>query len=264
MSNKNKFSKFKDVFEQSKSAFEDSKKFSQASKDELKNIEDNDDDDNIKHLHLKDLLKFAIIMVLTYALSDKIVSLIYKLVVRGHIVYNLPYINAIKFFAVGCVFIYVIYKFLNFTYEGRKIFPYLAFIAISGLAISISSFNYVDDNKLVEYRMFIPFEHSWDEVEYVDAQIYKKSVKSRKNMNRTKPKTHIKYLFVFENGKKMNAWSNVSDNLILHEKVLDRNVSIEYNKRDLKQFIIQYETYFKEDMESIVHIFYGKKYKSVD
>lgn len=224
--------------------------------DEVDNV-DNDisDGKEIKYLPLGKFIKFIIIMALVYSLSGPIISSIYNLTIKGHIIYTLPYINAVKFFATACVFMYVIYKFMNFTYEGRKIVPYLLFIAVSGLMVSISSFNYVSEDKLIEYRMFIPFKQQWDEIDYVDTHIYK--VKSQKNK---KPKVRIKYLFVFESGKKMNVWSNVSDNMILHEYILNENLPIHHNDMKLERFIVDYEPEFNGDMESIVYMFYGKQY----
>lgn len=213
-----------------------------------------------KILSFKVLIRYVIAMVLAFFLIEPILSLIYDLILKGQIMYTLFYPIAIKVFAVWAIFVHMMYKYMNFTYEGRKIFPYLVFLAIAGLTVSLTSFNYISEDKIVEYRLFIPFEQKWEDISHVEMDVYRhvnKDGKSSRNPT-------IKYYLVTESGKKISAWSGIKDNLKLHEYLISENIRINYNKRDLDSFIGNYKRDFKKDMPYMICIFYGEGCDELD
>lgn len=213
-----------------------------------------------KMLSFKVLIRYVIAMVFAFFLVEPILSLIYGLILKGQIMYTLFYPIAIKIFTASAIFAHMMYKHMNFTYEGRKIFPYFIFLAIAGLTVSLTSFNYISEDKIVEYRLFIPFEQSWKDVSHVEMDVYRhvnEDGKSSRNPT-------IKYHLVTENGKKISAWSGIKDNLKLHEYLTSENIRINYNKRDLDNFIVNYESDFKKDMPYMICIFYGEGCDKLD
>ena len=214
-----------------------------------------------KKLSLPELKKLVWSVISIYFLLDFILRGVYYAFVRSdnHLTFRVPYLHLTKYFVIGFVIVLFLYRTLNLTDFGKKILPLFLNITIAGMLVTALWFQSVTEENITKFRVVNSTTYSWDEVEYVETKIYRKSHvgRSRRTSHQPRP-VYTEYNLHFTNGSVLNVWEDLDTVYELHQFVLVQGVEIADTDRELESFRQAYTSYFKDDMSKAEFILYER------
>lgn len=210
---------------------------------------------------LKKLAGLFLLACFLYLVTGLVVEWIHAVLFQSedYLSFNSPLSHLTKFFVLGLLFSIVLIRSLTLTPFGKRFLTVTLLVSIIGIPMTILWFNAIDEDRVVAYRVIAKTTYDWEEIESISTEITRESrvAKSRKTSRSRPLRVFKKYNIHLHDGKKVNVWGGLDSVYKLHEKVLEKDIPVTYNKRELKYFRQSYTSYFKDDLVKAEYVFYG-------
>ena len=166
-----------------------------------------------------------------------------------------PILHWVKYLGVAFVLVVLLKKYATLT-EAGKIFSLISFVVIVLAFLTASLwFNAVNEETIVKQRVFSQDVYTWEDVEFVSTDIYRKNNTGSRRTNPSR-KLIVKYNIHVEDGSVINVWNNIDSIFELHQFVLDKGIDVEYlYDRDGDAFDSSYTSEFKRSMDKARDVF---------
>lgn len=166
-----------------------------------------------------------------------------------------PILHWSKYLGVAFVLVVLLKKFVTLT-EAGKVLSSTAFVVIVLVFLTASLwFNAVSEEKIVKQRVLSQDVYTWEDVEFVSTDLYRKRTTGPNSPNKFRPqKLVVKYNIHVEDGSVMNVWNDIDSIFELHQFVLEKGICVEYLYSG-DDFESRYGSAFKESIEKARVIF---------
>ncbi|MUK87519.1 hypothetical protein GMD78_03775 [Ornithinibacillus sp. L9] len=206
---------------------------------------------------VRKLLILLISIIILFLATEWIVKGVLYLLFQSHtyITFVAPILHFTKYFAIAIVLLLLFKKYVRLTPVGRKLIPIFLVLSIVMILITSLWFQAANEEKIVRNRIVWHDVKSWDEVEYVETEIYHEEKIFTERDNPFESSSVIaNYNIHFQDGSVINVWSDVSSIYELHQFVLENDIEVKH-LTDTEHFNQNFSYYFKESLPKAQYIF---------
>lgn len=209
---------------------------------------------------MKKMIVTLIMLIIIYFTTEWIVRGLHYIVFDSntYLSFVSPILHWTKYLAVAFILIWLFKKYVPLAHAG-KIMISIALILIPLMFVIASLwFNAVKEEKIVKHRIFSHTVNTWEEVEAVSTNIYRKRSTSMGAKNHLTPsKLIVNYNIHLVDGSVIDVWNDLESMYVLHQFVLANNIDVEYLS-DVEHFDQKFASYFKDSLDK-AHLVFGIK-----
>jgi len=166
-----------------------------------------------------------------------------------------PILHWVKHLGVAFVLVVLFEKFVNMTGAGQFLSSIALVVIVLVFLTASLWFNAVSEEKVVKQRIFSQDVYTWEDVEFVSTDLYRKRTTGSNSPNKFRPQQLVvTYNIHVEDGSVMNVWNDIDSIFELHQFVLEKGIDVEYlyNGDDFES---RYGSAFKNSIEKARVVF---------